>query len=133
MMDAVSISAGMFANFAYDLFKNGGAMTLPFLREKLRDWAFSDETANHIVELSSTLPADKLIDAKAFEEHIQASGLWQSYLKEITQPKTEYNQTTNNSGEIGQQHVNQGGTNYVTNNYYGQPTHQKEASPTKKS
>lgn len=131
MMDLVSISAGLFTSVVYDLLKTGGAITVPHLRNKLKDWVFSDETANHIVELSSNVPANKLVDANALEDYIQSSGLWQSQLKEITQTKNEYHQTTHNDGEIGQQNNNQGGTTNVNNHYYAQPDSAKEASPAK--
>lgn len=103
MMDLVSISTGLFTSVAYDLLKNGGAMTVPHLRNKLKDWVFSDETANHIVELSSNVPANKRVDANALEDYIQSSGLWQSQLSEIKQKNIQNKQEVNVKGDVGTQ------------------------------
>ena len=131
MMELVSFSAGLFTNLFYDLLKNGGAMTVPHLREKLKDWVFKDETANHIVELSSSVPADKLVDAKAFEDYIQASGLWQSQLKEITQSSTEYHGSNHVEGSARDLYSTKEGNIEIHHHHESNKAHEGDSSAKK--
>ena len=133
MMDLATISAGLFTNLTYDLIKNGGAMMLPTLRQKLKGWVFKDETAEQLVELSEMIPKEARASQEAFQAFIESKNVWQSQLKEIRQEKNEYHQSIDNSGNIGQQlNTQSGDVKLIINNQYasGQSEQHQTANKT---
>ena len=123
MMDLATISAGLFTNLTYDLIKNGGAMMLPTLRQKLKGWVFKDETAEQLVELSEMIPKEARASQEAFQAFIESKGVWQSQLKEIRQESTEYHGSNHVEGNARDVYsANEGGiTINKTYNYGGSP------------
>ena len=76
---------------------------VPHLREKLKDWAFSEETATNISELIGKIPQDIRTDKVALTEFVQSSGLWDKVLAEVKQENIQNKQETNVKGDLQNQ------------------------------
>lgn len=117
---AATITAGLFTNLTYDLVKNGGAMMLPTLRQKLKGWVFKDETAEQLVELSEMLPPEARTSQAAFQAFIESKNVWQQQLKEIRQESTEYRGSNHVEGNARDVYsANEGDMIIRHNHYYG--------------
>ncbi|UAA38413.1 hypothetical protein KIH87_17295 [Paraneptunicella aestuarii] len=135
MMDVAVLSAGVFINLTYDVLKNGGAIMVPHLREKLKGWIFSDETATSLSELTGNIPQEVRADTTALTEYIQSSSLWNKVLADVKQENTQNKQETNIEGDLHNQFNFQGAIlNNPTLNFdtKGQST-ESEVAPAKKS
>lgn len=103
MMDLAMLSAGVFVNLTYDLLKTGGTIMVPHLREKLKGWVFSEETATNLSELTGNIPEEIRADKAALTKFILSSGLWNKVLADVKQENIQNKQETNVKGDLHNQ------------------------------